>query len=230
MDIEKYIQENKDNFDIENPNNEIIWTGIQNGLKKNKRKNFNYWKVAAILLLLITTPYIIVKETKKNNKQNIEYSLVQENCRLQEIEQEYHYIINQKQKELNFATLQNNEIIKFLIQELNMLDTIYNEAVKDMEQNGLHKTAGGLVDAIRIYLGNRLQVPAGSLVFTDVAEHLKRNGVDAESLTDLQDILEWCEAYHYGGIDTNGSGETSLEKTFDNVLPLFEKIDRCFRK
>jgi hypothetical protein len=101
---------------------------------------------------------------------------------------------------------------------------------KVMQQKGLQETAGGLVDAIRIYFGNRLQVPAGSLVFTDVAEHLKRNGVDAESLTELQDILDWCEAYHYGGIDTNGSGKDSLEKTFDNVLPLFEKIDRCFKR
>ena len=101
---------------------------------------------------------------------------------------------------------------------------------KDMQQNGLHATASGLVEAIRVYLGKRLQMPAGSLVFTDVAERLKRQGVDIVLLTDLQDILDWCEAYHYGGIDKNGSGQVSLEKMLDNALTLFEKIDLCFKK
>jgi len=68
------------------------------------------------------------------------------------------------------------------------------------------------------------------LVFTDVAEHLKQHGVEAVLLKELQDILDWCEAYHYGGIDTNGSGQGSLEKILDNALNLFKKIDICFKK
>jgi hypothetical protein len=46
----------------------------------------------------------------------------------------------------------------------------------------------------------------------------------------LQDILDWCEAYHYGGIDTNGSGQASLRKMLDNALILFKNIDLCFKK
>ncbi len=101
---------------------------------------------------------------------------------------------------------------------------------KDMQQNTLQGTAGGLVEAIRGYLGNRLQMGAGALVFTDVAERLKRRGVDGALLTDLQDILDWCEAYHYGGIDTNGIGQASLGEMLDNALILFKKIDLCFKK
>ena len=101
---------------------------------------------------------------------------------------------------------------------------------KNMQQNGLHGTASGLVEAIRIYFGKRLQMPVGALVFTDVAEHLKQHGVEAVLLKELQDILDWCEAYHYGGIDTNGSGQGSLEKILDNALNLFKKIDICFKK
>ena len=99
-----------------------------------------------------------------------------------------------------------------------------------MHQNGLQETASGFVEAIRVYLGNRLQTPAGSLVFTDVAERLKQQGLDASSLTELQEILDWCEAYHYGGIDTNGSGPDSLEVIFGNTLTLFKKIDKCFKR
>jgi hypothetical protein len=101
---------------------------------------------------------------------------------------------------------------------------------KDMQQNGLHKTAGGLVEAIRGYLGKRLQVPAGSLVFTDVAESLRQQGVDAVLLGKLQEILDWCEVYHYGGVDTNGSGQDSLYRMLDNAMILFKKIDLCFKR
>ena len=101
---------------------------------------------------------------------------------------------------------------------------------KDMQQNGLHGTASGLVEAIRIYFGKRLQMPVGALVFTDVAERLKQHGVEAVLLKELQDILDWCEAYYYGGIDSNGSGQESLEKMLDSSLILFKKIDLCFKK
>jgi len=101
---------------------------------------------------------------------------------------------------------------------------------KDLPQNGLQGTAGGLVEAIRLYLGNRLQMPAGALAFTDVAARLKQQGVDGASLTELQEILDWCEAYHYGGIATNGTGQDGLGEILDNALILFKKIDLCFKR
>jgi len=101
---------------------------------------------------------------------------------------------------------------------------------KDMQQNGLHETASGLVEAIKVYLGKRLQIPGGALVFADVAERLKRQGVDAALLTELQEILDWCEAYHYGGVVKNGDGQASHKMTLDNALVIFKKIDLCFKK
>ena len=100
---------------------------------------------------------------------------------------------------------------------------------KDMQVIGLQGTAGGLVEAIRRYFGKRLHIQAGALIFADVADRLKRQGVDAAVLDDLQALLDWCEAYHYGGVDTNGSGRVNLEKMLDNALILFKKIDLCFK-
>jgi hypothetical protein len=101
---------------------------------------------------------------------------------------------------------------------------------KDIRQTGLQGTAGRLVELIRDYLGKRLQMTAGSLVFTDVEEHLKRQGVNEASLKKLQEILDWCEAYHYGGIDKDGRDQDNLEKMLDDALKLFKKIDLCFRR
>ena len=101
---------------------------------------------------------------------------------------------------------------------------------KDMQVIGLQETAGGLVEAIRGYFGKRLHIQAGALIFTDVADRLKHQGVDADLLDDLQALLDWCEAYHYGGVDTNGSGLANLMKMLDNALNLFKKIDLCFKE
>ena len=101
---------------------------------------------------------------------------------------------------------------------------------KNMEQNGLHGTASGLVEAIRDYFGKRLQMPGGSLVFADVAERLKPHGVDGDLLKELKGILDWCEAYHYGGVDENGGGQTSNEMMLENALSVLRKIDLCFKK
>ena len=100
---------------------------------------------------------------------------------------------------------------------------------KNIQVIGLQETASRLVEAIREYFGKRLNIQAGALIFTDVADRLKRQGVDADLLDDLQVLLDWCEAFHYGGIDTNGSGQASLEKMLDNALILFKKIDLCFK-
>ena len=68
------------------------------------------------------------------------------------------------------------------------------------------------------------------MVFADVAERLKRHGVDGGLLKELQGILDWCEAYHYGGVDENGGGQTSNEMMLENALSVLRKIDLCFKK
>ncbi|MBW2466333.1 MAG: hypothetical protein JRF02_03450, partial [Deltaproteobacteria bacterium] len=100
---------------------------------------------------------------------------------------------------------------------------------KNMQQKSLEATAGGLVEAIRIYLGKRMMMPIGVLVFADVAERLKPLGVDETVLAELREILDWCEAYHYGGGDKNGNGQAGLDKILIKSKDVIEKIDRCFR-
>jgi len=101
---------------------------------------------------------------------------------------------------------------------------------KNIGKNGLQVTVGGLVEAMRGYLGRRLQMPAGSIIFIDVSERLERLGVDRTLLAQMQEIVDWCEAYHYGGIDGNGSGQAGFRQMLHNTRILFEKIDRCFKK
>jgi hypothetical protein len=56
-----------------------------------------------------------------------------------------------------------------------------------------------LLDALRAYLGARLELPPGALTFADVAAALQQRGIAAETVEDLRRLFEQCEAGRYAG-------------------------------
>jgi hypothetical protein len=56
-----------------------------------------------------------------------------------------------------------------------------------------------LLDALRAYLGARLELPPGALTFADVAAALQQRGIAGETVEDLRRLFEQCEAGRYAG-------------------------------
>jgi BatD DUF11 like domain len=56
-----------------------------------------------------------------------------------------------------------------------------------------------LLDALRGYLGARLDLPPGALTFADVAAALQQRGIAAEIVEELRHLFEQCEAGRYAG-------------------------------
>jgi hypothetical protein len=56
-----------------------------------------------------------------------------------------------------------------------------------------------LLDALRAYLGARLQLPPGALTFADVAAALQQRGIAGQTVEDLRRLFEQCEAGRYAG-------------------------------
>ena len=83
---------------------------------------------------------------------------------------------------------------------------------------------------MRIYLGKRLHMVPGALVYADVADRLEQFGVDTALLKELKRILDMCEAYHYGAFSQNGSDTENLQVIIENASALFIKIDQCIEK
>jgi len=70
-------------------------------------------------------------------------------------------------------------------------------------------------------------MPPGALVYAEVAERLQQQGMDVTLLAELKNILDQCEAYHYGAIASNSSGRENLQEMLDAALAIFKKIDQC---
>ena len=124
--------------------------------------------------------------------------------------------------------LQNAEILqaqKALPEFSRQLAKLQQETL----QNEPQLTASGLVDAMRTYFSKRLLLPPGGLVYTEVADRLQQQGVDAKLLAELKKILDMCEAYNYGAMDRDEGSRENLQEMLFGVLALFKKIDQCLK-
>ena len=124
--------------------------------------------------------------------------------------------------------LQNAEILqaqKALPEFSRQLAKLQQETL----QNEPQLTVSGLVDAMRTYFSKRLLLPPGGLVYTEVADRLQQQGVDATLLAELKKILDMCEAYHYGAMDRDEGSRENLQEMLVGVLALFKKIDQCLK-
>ena len=83
--------------------------------------------------------------------------------------------------------------------------------------SGLLRNADGfhsrLLDALRGYLGARLNLPPGALTFADVAGVLQQRGATEETIAELRLLFEQCEAGRYaGGMQAVGEPSKMAER------------------
>ena len=138
INIEKYFKTKRGKLDVEEPDDALLWEGIRKEIiTEKKTSRFNLWKVAAIFLAIFTISYIVYNEASKEKER--EYTLSQINQSLGEREKAYQQMVLQKMQDANITELSKrpeNDILPVLINELNELDTIYDEAIGDLKQNG----------------------------------------------------------------------------------------------
>ncbi len=138
INIEKYLLNKRDQLDVEEPDNAMLWEGIRkNILIEKKSSGINLWKVAAIFLALFTLSYIVYNEVGKEKER--EFTLSQINKSLGEREEKYKNMVLLKMQAANIQELSLNaedNILPVLINELNEIDTIYLGAMSDLKQHG----------------------------------------------------------------------------------------------
>jgi len=79
-----------------------------------------------------------------------------------------------------------------------------------------------ILNALRRYLGDRLQMSGKAIVFNDVRSILLEKGVSEETLANLKSVFDTCESDRY-------SGTSTLTDDVDHVM-LIEKILRITKK
>ncbi|MFC2090503.1 hypothetical protein ACFLT1_06960 [Bacteroidota bacterium] len=140
-ELEKYLKKIREQMDVEQPDDQGIWEGIRDGIQEPRegagRKII--WlqirNIAAVAILFLTIGYFINEVVSdRNNKEHVTLAAV--NHQLGERENEYRAQVKYIQKKIAAFTEADNDVIEELLQEIQHLDTIYNQCMIDLKELG----------------------------------------------------------------------------------------------
>ena len=134
-DLEKYLIEKRSALDIDSPDDDLLWQGIQSGMHKKRILNAGiFWKVAAIFLFVVSTTYVVYNETNKSK-----YSVLADvSPELKKQESELIDTANEKWKLIKTSGSDLSQI-QFLLDELDQLDAIYESYKSDLKDDGANE-------------------------------------------------------------------------------------------
>jgi len=143
-ELEKYLKSQRDSLDVESPDDQLIWEGIRqelhvSGTRRDKRRVLiRIRNIAAAIILVISVGYM-VQDILGDRRIGREYSLADIDQSLGEREKEYRTLVSFKQQEAGSFNHVDNVIIAELLEEIQKLDTIYEETMKDLGELGYNE-------------------------------------------------------------------------------------------
>ena len=143
-DLEKYLKNHRQDLDVETPDDQIIWEGISKGLQttgatvEKRRIWIRVRNIAAVAIIVISVGYMI-NDLVWERGLNQEVNLAKVDKHLGEREKEYRALVDLKQREAGSFNETDNIIIAELLEEIQKLDTIYEQTLKDLEELGYNE-------------------------------------------------------------------------------------------
>jgi hypothetical protein len=143
-ELEKYLKKQRDFLDVESPDDQLIWEGIRQELqhsdtRRDKRRiMIRIRNIAAVVILVISVGYM-VQDILGDRKMGGGITLADIDQNLGEREQEYRTLVSFKQREAASFNHVDNLIIEELLEEIQKLDTIYEETMKDLGELGYNE-------------------------------------------------------------------------------------------
>lgn len=154
QDLEKYLKENRLKLDVEEPEADLVWEGIRSGVNKKRQLIPNwFWKVAAILIFVMSGTYFVVNETSKDKM--VVITLADISTELGEQEAELQQVVDLKWKQVEPLLPDSNLHLQFLLAEINELDTIYKTYQQDLGQT---ETNERIIRAMLDYYEKKIRI------------------------------------------------------------------------
>lgn len=142
--LEKYLHEQREAMDVESPDDALIWEGIRKGIQEvglrpdRKRLLIRIRNIAAALIILVSVGYMVIDLTGEG-RMGKELSLADIDRDLGVREKEYRTLVALKFEELGAYNHLDDLIISELLEEIQKLDTIYEETLKDLNELGYNE-------------------------------------------------------------------------------------------
>ncbi len=140
-ELEKYLRSQREALDVESPDDQLIWEGIRQDLQHSGRRSdkrrtlIRIRNIAAALIILVSVGYMI-NDIIGDRRMGGGVSLADIDKELGEREQEYRTLVSFKQEEASSYNHVDNIIIAELLEEIQKLDTIYEQTMKDLAELG----------------------------------------------------------------------------------------------
>jgi hypothetical protein len=142
--LEKYLTSNRNNLDVENPDDMAVWEGIRKRVITGKQYHILLNKkirilrirnIAATAIILFALGYITSDIINKNSRNSV-ITLSSIDKALGVREKEYKTLVNFKTDEVMSLEASGNVIISELFSELKKLDFEYDQSMKDLKELG----------------------------------------------------------------------------------------------
>lgn len=140
-DLEKYLQKQREAMDVESPDDALIWEGIRKDLHQaevrpeRKRMWIRLRNMAAALIILVSVGYMVF-DLIGEGRMGKELTLADLDRDLGSREMEYRSRVALKFEEAQTYNYVDDVIIAELLEEIQKLDTIYEETLKDLNELG----------------------------------------------------------------------------------------------
>lgn len=131
MDFEKYIEQNRKKLDqVEQVPSDIIWHGIQDGVgRKTRIIRLQRIAIAATIVIAIGAISIL-----KLNQPKDQFNYLTDNTEFTTQESRYYQMASDKKAEINYSEL-DQDTYGEIIEELEMLDSMYMDMKKEIMEN-----------------------------------------------------------------------------------------------
>ena len=177
--FEKYLKRNRHILDVEYPDDEAIWTRIEENRPEQKNRKVGklirisskLQKIAASVIIVIALSYIAI-DLSIGISFNNNSSLALINSQYGEIEKNYLQEVKYKKEELNTVSVPDNEIIRSITDELTQLDNIFSETQKDLIELGDNERA---VNTIFNIYERKIELLERIIMETDKYDNYEKN-------------------------------------------------------
>ena len=142
--IEKYLSRQRETLDVETPDDNVIWAGIQKDLQYEKQPVKHLMdkamlirirNIAAVAVILFSLGYI-ANDIINGRIAGRRISLSSIDNALGRREKEYETLVNFKTEEVKSFSNSDDVIIKQLFDEIKQLNGVYEQSMKDLKVLG----------------------------------------------------------------------------------------------
>ena len=143
-ELEKYMRSQREALDVELPDDQLIWEGIRQDLHRSDSRRekrmllIRIRNIAAAVIILVSVGYMI-NDIIGDRRMGGEVSLADIDRDLGAREKEYRTLVSFKQQEAGSFNHVDNVIIAELLEEIQKLDTIYEQTMKDLGELGYNE-------------------------------------------------------------------------------------------